>query len=157
MAKPPTDRVLDFAQPQLSEEELTKIQETAREAVRKEQHEAMFKAALAEATKQARIDAGLVADPAAVPEEELVEVRINLPDSITPLGCLTTDSRCYWHGQTYRVSAAVAIDLASRQWMAWVQDSRIKGTWIDRTPKPSAATYNGATGGFAGHMPVIGR
>ena len=156
MAKPPTDQVLDFALPQFTAEELTKIQETAREAVRKEQHDAMFKAALAEATKQARIDAGLVADPAAVPEEELVEVRINLPESITPLGCLTTNQRCYWHGEIYRVPAAVAIDLASRQWMAWVQDSRIKGTWTDRTPKPSAATLDG-TGGFSGHMPVFGR
>ena len=156
MAKPPTDQILDFALPQLTAEELTKIQETAREAVRKEQHEAMFKAALAEATKQARIDAGLVADPAAVPEVELVEVRIDLPDSITPEACLMTNGRRYWHGQTYRVPADVAIDLASRQWMAWVQDGRIKGTWIDRTPKPSAAVFNG-NGGFSGHMPVIGR
>ncbi len=147
------DTVSSFLQPVLTADELEKIQTKAREAVMKEQHDKLFSEALAEATKAARVAAGLVADPGAVPEEELVEVRMNLPDCITPRACLSTNGRDYWHGQTYRVNAATAIDLASRQWMAWVQDGRIKGTWSDvNRPKPMAV--NMATGGFVGHMPI---
>ena len=143
--------------PSLTDAEMAKIRASAREAVQKEQHDKLFKEALEKAKREARIEAGLVADPNATPEIPLVPVTINLPDSITPLACLSTDGRNFWHGETYRVTHAVAMDLNARQWAAWVQDGRIKGTWSDvNRPKPTA--INATTGSTAGHMPVaIGR
>jgi len=141
----------------LSADEQAKVQKAAREAVLKEQHDKLFKQALEDEKRRLRLEAGLIeADPDPV-EEEMVWVDIKLPDSITPVGALITNGRCFWHGQTYRVPVSVAIDLASRQGMAWTQDDRIHGRFVD-TARPKPLAYNGVTGGVTGSMPVpVGR
>ena len=83
----------------------------------------------------------------------MVWVDIKLPDSITPVGALITNGRCFYDGQRYHVKTSVAMDLNSRMWLAWVQDARIEGRWIDRkSVKPQA--INGATGQ---QLPVLGK
>lgn len=129
----------------LSADEQKRVRETARKQVLDEHNKKLFAAAVEAEKRQVRIELGLAEPDVAPVEEEMVWVDIKLPDSITPVGALITDGRCFYDGQRYHVRASVAMDLNSRMWLAWVQDARIDGRWIDKkSTKPQA--INGSTG-----------
>lgn len=57
-------------------------------------------------------------------KDDLVDVTINLAPNAE---VLTTNGQQYWHGKTYRVSAAVARDLNDRMGATWRHENQIHG------------------------------
>lgn len=135
----------------LSAEDMARAKEQARAAVQKELHDKLFKEALEEAEREARIEAGFA--PKVGPtklDEEKVSVMLNLPESVTPIPAIVIDGRAYYDGQVYKLPKSIALQLHEMQARAWENDDRMsRGREKDRR-RPKPQVLNGATGRTAG-------
>jgi hypothetical protein len=139
-----------YATGKLTEAELAEVRAKAREQVQAEQRKALMKEALDAALREERIAAGIIATPER-PEEQLLEVTLDLPENVTPYAALVVDGRAYWTGQTYKLPKSLAMQLNSMQAEAWKNDSRQKGKVVDIHRKKPLAVGNGSV---IGALPV---
>jgi hypothetical protein len=122
----PVEPEPDFGPVTLTAAEFDEIERQANEAIRKEQHERLFKDALDAAKKRARRAAALAEDGSH--GRPMVRLRIDLPRSMQ---AITTNFTAYYDGMEYTVSEPVAQDLQSRMFMAHQNERRIKGDYFD--------------------------
>jgi hypothetical protein len=145
----------EYVAPALTEADLEKIREAAREKVRKEQYDKMFTHQLEAEMQRARVLAGL---SEVAGKEKMVRITMNLPQD---MNWLATNSNVYYDGQTYTVPESVAGDLHSRQFAAWLCEARVEGKFLDlKAKRPMINGYEGAglsmrTGAVTGYTPQM--
>lgn len=128
----------------LTSQELAEIREAAFAQVRTEQLKALKEAEMDRALRAARIEAGVAR--AADIEQPTVEVKLDLPDNITPIPALIISGKKYYDQTVYYVTPSVARDLLSMEQMAQNNAAREKGKWKDpRRQRRSQVSANGVT------------
>jgi hypothetical protein len=135
----------------LTAADLAKAREAAHAKVQKELYDKAFKQALDDAEREARIAAGLspLTGPTK-PDEPMLRVTINVPESVTPLPAIVIDGRPFYHGFSYELRESQAMQLHAMQAAAWKNDDRMtRGVEHDmRRTKPQS--INGRTGQVTG-------
>lgn len=108
--------------PLLSNEQVLKAQEKAKQRVEDERVKAALKDVEEQAYQEARLAAGFVAEG---PAADIVQFTVNLPDPHIN-SCLgpINGAAIYWHGRTYPVPRHVANSLAEMQFRLWYQSAQ---------------------------------